>query len=209
MLVVLVVLGSHALLLLLWWSELASVGRWLPPAAQQAPLLVRNVSIAPAVQATPPKAEVLAPPNASTTASTTVAPKDKKPVQRAAAFATPTATPSSLAITAPDAATASTAEPAASQPVAPLDLALPRATDATAMRGRGALTAAQGSTRQLALNDPRANEQVDPTKKLPDAVAAAAKGDCLKGEFFGGGMGLLSAPFLAAAAATGHCKPQR
>jgi hypothetical protein len=201
----LVVLGLHALMVLLWWSELASVGRWLPPAAQQAPLLVRNVSIAPAAQAAQPEAQVLAPP----TAATTVARKDKKPVQRAATFESPTATPSSLAITAPDTATASTAEPAASQPAAPLDLALPRATGATAMRGRGALTAAQGSTRQLALNDPRANEQVDPTKKLPDAVAAAAKGDCLKGEFFGGGMGLLSAPFLAAAAATGHCKPQR
>ncbi len=200
----LVALGLHALLLLLWWSGLASVGRWLPPAAKQAPMVVRNVSIAPAVQA-PPKAELPAPP----TAFTTVARKDKNPVQRAAAFASSTATPSSPAITAPDTTTASTAEPAASQPVATLDLTLPPATGATAMRGRGTLTEAQGSTRQLALNDPRSNARADPTQQLPDAVAAAAKGDCLKGEFFGAGMGLLSAPFLAAAAATGHCKPRR
>lgn len=63
--------------------------------------------------------------------------------------------------------------------------------------------------RQLALNDPRSNERFDPSQHLPTAVAAAAKGDCMKGEFLGGGMGLLSAPFLAYAAAAGHCKPQR
>jgi hypothetical protein len=78
-----------------------------------------------------------------------------------------------------------------------------------AMRGRGALSEAHGSMRQLALNDPRSNERVDPLKKLPDAVAAAAKGDCMRGEFVGGGMGILSAPFLAAAVLMDNCKPQR
>ena len=36
-------------------------------------------------------------------------------------------------------------------------------------------------------------------------IAAAHKGDCGKGEYLGGGMGLLSAPFLLAAEAMGKC----
>jgi hypothetical protein len=42
-------------------------------------------------------------------------------------------------------------------------------------------------------------------ERLAAAAGGAAKGDCLKGEFAGGGMGLLSLPFLAVAAATGQC----
>lgn len=60
-----------------------------------------------------------------------------------------------------------------------------------------------------ALNDPRSNSRADPTQALPEAVARAAKGDCVKGEYPGAGMGLLSLPFLAYAAAAGHCQPQR
>ena len=74
---------------------------------------------------------------------------------------------------------------------------------------RGGLTEPADSMRRQALNDPRSNVRPDPTRVLPDAVAASAKGDCLKGEYAGWGMGLLSAPFLAFAAATGNCKPQR
>ena len=36
-------------------------------------------------------------------------------------------------------------------------------------------------------------------------MKAAAKGDCLKGQYPGANMGLLSLPFLAVAAATGNC----
>ena len=36
-------------------------------------------------------------------------------------------------------------------------------------------------------------------------IAAAHKGDCGKGDYLGGGMGLLSAPFLLAAEALGKC----
>jgi hypothetical protein len=42
-------------------------------------------------------------------------------------------------------------------------------------------------------------------ERLAAATGAAAKGDCLKGDFAGGGMGLLSLPFLAVAATTGQC----
>jgi hypothetical protein len=40
---------------------------------------------------------------------------------------------------------------------------------------------------------------------LGQGVAKAAHGDCLKGEFAGGGAGLLSLPLLAYAAAAGRC----
>ena len=46
---------------------------------------------------------------------------------------------------------------------------------------------------------------VSNANKQAQAVAQSAKGDCLKGEFGGGGMGLLSLPFLVVAEASGHC----
>lgn len=44
-----------------------------------------------------------------------------------------------------------------------------------------------------------------PAELLAHNIAAAHKGDCAKGEYMGGGMGLLSAPFLLAAEALGKC----
>jgi hypothetical protein len=44
-----------------------------------------------------------------------------------------------------------------------------------------------------------------PAQLLAQNIAAAHKGDCGKGEYLGGGMGLLSAPFLIAAEAMGKC----
>lgn len=44
-----------------------------------------------------------------------------------------------------------------------------------------------------------------PARLLARNIAAAHKGDCSKGEYAGGGMGLLSVPFLVAAEAMGHC----
>lgn len=43
-------------------------------------------------------------------------------------------------------------------------------------------------------------------QRLGSEVQRAARGDCLKGEFLGGGMGLLSLPFLAAAALRDQCR---
>ena len=45
-----------------------------------------------------------------------------------------------------------------------------------------------------------------PDERLGEQVQQSAKGDCLKGEYLGGGMGLLSLPFLAAAALKGDCR---
>ena len=87
----------------------------------------------------------------------------------------------------------------------PLNLVLPRGAGAE----RSALTEPPGSMRRAALNDPRSNIAPDPTRVLPDAVAASAKGGCMKGDYSGGGGGLLSLPFLAVAALRGDCKPVR
>lgn len=42
-------------------------------------------------------------------------------------------------------------------------------------------------------------------ERLGDGVKAAGKGDCLKGEYAGAGMGILSLPLIALAAARGAC----
>jgi hypothetical protein len=44
-----------------------------------------------------------------------------------------------------------------------------------------------------------------PAERLAQGVEAAHKDDCMKGQFFGGGAGLLSLPFLVAAEAMGKC----
>ncbi|MEW6705888.1 MAG: hypothetical protein AB1430_13670 [Pseudomonadota bacterium] len=45
-----------------------------------------------------------------------------------------------------------------------------------------------------------------PEQRLGQDIAKAAHGDCLKGEYLGGGMGLLSLPFWLAAEARGKCR---
>jgi len=45
-----------------------------------------------------------------------------------------------------------------------------------------------------------------PDERLGAEVMKGARGDCLKGEYLGGGMGLLSLPFLAAAALREQCR---
>jgi hypothetical protein len=47
---------------------------------------------------------------------------------------------------------------------------------------------------------------LSPDERLGAAVQQGARGDCLKGEYLGGGMGLLSLPFLAAAALREQCR---
>lgn len=45
-----------------------------------------------------------------------------------------------------------------------------------------------------------------PDQLLGEGIAQGARGDCLKGEYLGGGMGVLSLPFLAAAALRDQCR---
>lgn len=48
-------------------------------------------------------------------------------------------------------------------------------------------------------------EPISAEQKLAQSMKKAGNGDCLKGEFAGGGMGLLSAPFWLLAEARGKC----
>jgi hypothetical protein len=199
----LAVLLLHAVLLVLWLSGVATRSDESAPVGHRPPMVVRNV-----VLVSVPRADASAP---KVTAAVQQQRRRLPPapvVSRPPSDATLSTAPSSLPATVPE-PPVSVVTPTEAAASAPLNLALPRIAGPAAMQGRGALLESQGSARQLALNDPRSNQRADPTQQLLKAVAAAGKGDCLKGDYAGAGMGLLSAPFLAYAAAAGHCKPQR
>ena len=135
--------------------------------------------------------------------------------------APPRAPAQAQAITLPQPArpAVAAATPAASSPAPDLDF-LDNAATRQAIRGAGrgetlasranALThedrgsellAADGSHCNCTRNLPRP----PPAQALAQDIAAAHKNDCMKGDYPGGGMGLLSAPFLLAAEAMGKC----
>lgn len=62
--------------------------------------------------------------------------------------------------------------------------------------------AVQSAARQGLVRPQIHAQREDP---LASGIREAAQGDCMKGEFKGGGMGLLSLPMLAAAALKGEC----
>lgn len=66
--------------------------------------------------------------------------------------------------------------------------------------------AAQPSMREQAAQASEAPRRLTAGERFGQDVQQAATGDCLKGEFLGGGMGLLSAPFWALAEARGKCR---
>ena len=103
----------------------------------------------------------------------------------------------SQAITLP-APAAPTQEAAASAPAPDLSFL-----DSAATR-RAIRDAAHGST-LASRGDEITNTRETAGERLARNVDAAHKGDCMKGEYLGGGMGLLSAPFLLAAEALGNC----
>jgi hypothetical protein len=94
--------------------------------------------------------------------------------------------------------------PAAEPPARPASAPLPRLLDTEATR-----QAIRDAARQPLLSERAARAMdLEPTtdaQRLSAAAAAAAQGDCVKGEFAGGGMGVLSLPFLALAVARGAC----
>lgn len=62
--------------------------------------------------------------------------------------------------------------------------------------------AVQSAARQGLVRPQIPAQREDP---LASGMREAAQGDCMKGEFKAGGMGLLSLPMLAAAALKGEC----
>ena len=70
--------------------------------------------------------------------------------------------------------------------------------------------AIRASARAPSLTEQLARAREEPHRagtqeRLGEAVKSSGKGDCLKGEYAGAGMGLLSLPFLAAASLRGDC----
>ena len=77
-------------------------------------------------------------------------------------------------------------------------------TDATRRAIRQAARAPSiGERAAVASAEPR---QLRPEEQLGQQIEHSARGDCLKGEYFGSGGGLLSLPFLAAAVVRDKCR---
>ncbi len=110
-------------------------------------------------------------------------------------------TPSVPAALEPEPITVAAPEPVASQP--PIEPA-PSLLDGEATR-RAIRAAARepGLAAQAGRQGPALQT---PDERLGEQVQRSARGDCLQGEYLGGGMGLLSLPFLAAAALRDQCR---
>ncbi len=142
----------------------------------------------------------------------------RAPAQPLAPPAPPVADPvHAIALPAPPVVTAQAPRPAASQPdLGFLDNAATRQAIRAVARGdtlsshANALTHEDPGTELLAADGSHAGMTRNlppppPAQLLAQNIAAAHKGDCLKGEYAGAGMQLLSVPFLIAAEAMGKC----
>jgi hypothetical protein len=185
----LLVVLAH-LALLAWWTA-----QHRPPAAAAAARVTLRL-LAPVARVAdptppPPAARPMraAPRNPVVARPRTVAPQALPDVP-----ARPDLVPEAITITA--------AEPAASQPTSAE--APPSLLDGDATR-----RAIRASARDpgLAAQAGRTGPAVaTPDQRLGSGIVQGARGDCLKGEYFGGGAGLLSLPFLAAAALRDKCR---
>ncbi|MCA0176319.1 MAG: hypothetical protein LCH73_08555 [Proteobacteria bacterium] len=96
------------------------------------------------------------------------------------------------------------AEPAITAPPPPASGPRPRLLDSEASRRAIREAGSQPLLAERAA-DATGIAIVSKDQRYDEAAAKAGKGDCLKGEFAGSGMGLLSLPALALAAAKGDC----
>jgi hypothetical protein len=71
---------------------------------------------------------------------------------------------------------------------------------------RQALRAIAGEKRWHDDNAASASAYRGPQQRLQQGIAHAARGDCLRGEFDGAGMGLLGTPLLALALLNDRCR---
>lgn len=126
-------------------------------------------------------------------------PRAQRPAAAPSRAAGPAARPSPApaAPTAQAAPVLAEATPPQAEP--PSSAPLPRLLDSEATRRalrQSALEAPAGPSQALAENS---------QQRLERGMKGSAHGDCLKSEFLGGGMGLLSAPFWLLAEARGKC----
>lgn len=146
-----------------------------------------------------------APPWLAPPANATPRPDARRSQTPRAAAITPRrrpATPAAAATPAPAEAIAGVAAPSA--PAAAASAAPPplRLDNEASQRAIRQAARAQGPGGQTYTREGTATS-VD--ARLAQSVRETGKGDCLKGEYLGAGMGLLSAPLLVAAALRGAC----
>lgn len=177
---VLAVAAMHAAVLWLLLIATKPHGRNASPAKR---VVMELVQVAPPVKAEPPARPKEAEPRA--------------PAVRTAGRRPPAVTRDN-SITTPDAPTAAAEPP---QTTSPAPLILHSESTRRALRDIGR----ERSFADRAGQDLNSNPRSAFDSRLSTGVAGAARGDCRKGEFKGGGMGLLSLPALALAAATGEC----
>lgn len=179
--------------LALFWLVRGSTGLHGLRDAPTPPLQRVTLRLIPVPKVTAPPHAALAPPSRREPA--------RRPQPRRSAAAAPAlaAEPNAQTLISVESApTASRAEPAASAPgISLLD------SDATrrAIRGSARATSLTAEVARVGEEPNRATAQ----ERLGNELKDAARGDCAKGEFAGAGMGLLSLPFLVAAAARGAC----
>ena len=163
-----------------------------PPAHPLPPARTLPVAHAPAARATPARAPAR-PPEDAARAITLPAPARGEP---AVAAATPPASaPADLSFLN------SAATRQAIRAVARGDTLSSHANALTHEDSGSEMVAADGSHQGMQRNLP----PPPPAVALAQGIDAAHKGDCMKGEYLGGGMGLLSAPFLLANEMLGKC----
>ncbi len=185
-------LALHGLLLWALWAGVGRVDRVRPVREVWTSLVAIADRAAPA----PVRAAERVPPPAARRSRTPAAPVVAAP-RRA-----PAHEPQAITLPPPPAASAALAAVTpASAPSAPLGSILDtEATRAAILAvARGPLLSERVAAATGIAPVAGANE------RLAHGVDAAHHGDCMQGDFAGGGGGLLSLPFLAIAAATGKC----
>lgn len=187
MALVLVVVAMHAAVL---WLMLVASQPHIGRIGTAKRIAMEVVLVAPVRKAEPPAA----PAAALRTAPTAVAP-------RASNRRAPPATRSNAITASPSAPAASVTPTAPPQAADPAPLILNSEATRRALRD----LARQRSFAERANQDIGAPASSAFESRLGAGVAGAARGDCMKGQFKGNSMGLLSLPALALAAATGEC----
>ena len=191
----LVVLALHALLVAWLWQA-----RWAP--LPERGVAERVLSVRLGWPEPAPRVAAPAPDVVRSERRPDAVPRVRQPRSEPAARTERPSIAPSTSEAAPAAEPAIAAPPLASASAPPPPLLLD--TEATRRAIRQAARAPSiGERAAVASAEPR---QLRPEEQLGQQIEHSARGDCLKGEYFGGGAGLLSLPFLAAAVVRDKCR---
>jgi type IV secretory pathway VirB10-like protein len=192
LLVLAVVAALHLWLLMLLQGALR--GPPAPPPSEPAPvILVRALPPPAALRETLPEAPREPAPRPARSTARPAPVQAALPEPAASASAQATAAPETTAAAAPAASAAASAPPGGL-----LD------TEATRRAIREA--ARRPSTAEMGAQATDAEAPLSGQQRMGQEIARGARGDCLKGEFAGSGMGLLSLPFWLIAEMREKCR---